>query len=137
MGDRVRITNKAKHDIGLRNQTGIEYNIKAGMFITLSRDDAEYMVALARRMFENGKLVLGDEQLAADLAVAKPTDPNPNSEETVRKALSGTPKALKKYVESIKEESVIEVIYEVAHQMDLPTSKMNILKEAFPKKFDE
>ena len=135
MAERVRITNMTKHDIGLVNQTGIEYNIKPGMFITLGRDDAEYMAALARRMFANGKLVLGDQQLAADLDLAKPDGLNPNSEEAVRKALAGTVKTLKKYVESIQENSLIEVIYEVAHQMDLPSSKMTILKEAFPQKF--
>ena len=135
MAERVRITNMAKHDIGLINQTGIEYNIKAGMFITLGKDDAEYMVALARRMFENGKLELGDKQLAADLGLTKQDQLNPNSEEAVRKALSGTAKALKKYVDSIEENSLIEVIYEVAHQMDLPASKMAVLKDAFPQKF--
>lgn len=135
MAERVRITNTTRHDIGLVNQTGIEYNIKPGMFITLGKDDAEYMVALARRMFENGKLELGDEQLAADLGLTKQDQLNPNSEEAVRKALSGTAKALKKYVDSIEEDSLIEVIYEVAHQMDLPSSKMAVLKEAFPQKF--
>lgn len=135
MAERVRITNMAKHDIGLINQTGIEYNIKAGMFITLGKDDAEYMVAMARKSFENGKLVLGDKELAADLGLTTPDELNPNSEEAVRKALGGNAKALKKYVESIQEESLIEVIWEVANQMDLPASKMAVLKEAFPQKF--
>ena len=135
MAERVRITNMAKHDIGLVNQTGIEYNIKAGMFITLGKDDAEYMVAIARKSFENGKLVLGDKELAADLGLTTPDELNPNSEEAVRKALGGNAKALKKYVEGIQEESLIEVIWEVANQMDLPASKMAVLKEAFPQKF--
>lgn len=135
MAERVRITNMAKHDIGLVNQTGIEYNIKAGMFITLGKDDAEYMVAMARKSFENGKLVLGDKELAADLGLMTPDELNPNSEEAVRKALGGNVKALKKYVEGIQEESLIEVIWEVANQMDLPASKMAVLKEAFPQKF--
>lgn len=135
MAERVRITNMAKHDIGLVNQTGIEYNIKAGMFITLGKDDAEYMVAMARKSFENGKLVLGDRELAADLGLTTPDELNPNSEEAVRKALGGNAKVLKKYVEGIQEESLIEVIWEVANQMDLPASKMAVLKEAFPQKF--
>ena len=135
MAERVRITNMAKHDIGLVNQTGIEYNIKPGMFITLGKDDAEYMAAMARRCFANGKLVLGDAELAADLGLTSPDEVNPNSEEAVRKALSGNVNALKKYVKSIQEESLIEVIWEVAGQMDLPSSKMTVLKEAFPQKF--
>lgn len=135
MAERVRITNMAKHDIGLINQTGIEYNIKAGMFITLGKDDAEYMVAIARKSFENGKLVLGDKELAADLGLTAPDEMNPNSEEAVRKALGGNAKALKKYVDGIQGESLIEVIWEVANQMDLPASKMAVLKEAFPQKF--
>ena len=55
MGERVRITNETLHDVGLRNQNGIEYNIRPGTFIALPRDDAEYMVAIARRLFDTGE----------------------------------------------------------------------------------
>ena len=34
MADRVRITNGSQHDVGLVSQSGIEYNIRPGTFIT-------------------------------------------------------------------------------------------------------
>ena len=137
MAERVRIYNEAKHDIGLINQTGIEYNIKPKMFISLGKDDAEYMVAIARNQFMSGKLRLDDADMTKDLGLLEPGTESPYSEIAVRKALSGTVKSLKKWLSDIEDVSIAEVIYQVANEMDLPVSKMNALKEAFPNKFED
>lgn len=135
MADRVRITNVTRHDIGLRNQTGIEYNIRPHAFITLGKDDAEYMIAIARELFDGGELRVNDEELANNLDLLKPNDPAPSDDDVIRKALSGKAAEVKKYLSAQTSPFVIDCICEVAKQMDLPASKMKLVQEAFPNKF--
>lgn len=137
--DRVRITNTSQHDVGLINQNHVEYNIRPGSFITLTKDDAEYMVAIAPKLFATkdhaAELRIDNDELAKDLNIAGPGDPTPADESVIRKALSGSAKNVEKYVSEITDPYLIEVVYQTAKKMDLPQSKMRILKEAFPEKF--
>lgn len=139
MENRVRITNTSQHDVGLLNQNGIGYNIRPGTFITLSREDAEYMVAIAPKLFASadhaGELRIDNEELAKDLNIAAPGDPTPADESIIRKGLGGSLNAMKKYLSNITDPYLIECVYQTAKKMDLPQSKMNVLKEAFPEKF--
>lgn len=137
--DRVRITNTSQHDVGLINQNGVEYNIRPGTFITLAKDDAEYMVAIAPKLFATtehaGELRVDNEEFAKDLNIAAPGDQTPADEAVIRKALGGNLAQMRKYVGNIEDPYLIECVYQTAMKMDLPQSKMNILKEAFPQKF--
>ena len=139
MADRVRITNTSTHDVGLVSQSGIEYNIRPGTFITLAKDDAEYMIALAPKLFAAedrcGELRIDNEELAKDLNIAAPGDPSPADDAVVRKALGGTVAQLKKYVSEAEEPMLVDAICRMAEKMDLPQSKMRVIKEAFPHKF--
>ena len=139
MADRVRIINESTHDVGLVNQSGIEYNIRPNTFISLTREDCEYMVAIAPKLFarENrgAELRIDNEELAKDLNIVAPGDPTPASESVIRKALGGSVNSIKKYVADIEDAYTIDAIVTTARKMDLPVSKMNVLKEAFPSKF--
>lgn len=135
MADRIRITNESKHNIGLKNQGGIEYNLRPGTFITLAKDEAEYMIAIGKKMFDTGELRIDNEEMAKDLDILAPGDPSPASDDVIKKALNGSAKQLEKYLDTVKEPYVIEAIYQMSKTMDLPTSKMNLIKEAFPNKF--
>ena len=139
MADRVRITNTSQHDVGLINQNNVEYNIRPGAFITLTRDDAEYMVAIAPKLFATAdraaELRIDDIELAKDLNIAAPGEATPGDEMVIKKALSGTAKSIEKYVSEITDPYQIEQIYQTAIKMDLSQSKMRVLKEAFPEKF--
>lgn len=141
MADRVRITNTSIHDVGLVSQSGIEYNIRPGTFITLAKDDAEYMIALAPRLFATadhcGELRIDNEELARDLNLAAPGDPSPADDAVVRKALSGSVNQLKKYVSEAEEPLLIDAIVRMAEKIDLPQSKMRVIREAFPSKFTD
>lgn len=137
--DRVRITNTSQHDVGLVNQNGVEYNIRPGTFIALTKDDVEYMVAIAPKLFASAEraaeLRIDNEELAKDMNIAAPGDPTPADESVIRKALGGNLTQLRKYVSNIEDPYLIEAIYQTALKMDLPQSKMNILREVFPQKF--
>lgn len=139
MAERIRIINTSRADCGLRTQNGIEYNIKAGAFITLPKEDAEYVVAIAPKLFATndraGVLRLDNEDLAKDLNLVAPGDPTPADAMVIQKALNGTVNAVKKYVADITDPYHIEAVVQTAKSMDLPTSKMKVLKEAFPDKF--
>ena len=139
MADRVRITNTSTHDVGLVTQSNIEYNIRPGAFITLTKDDAEYMVAIAPKLFATkeraGELRIDNEELAKDLNIAAPGDPSPADDAVVKKNLSGSANQIKKYVSEIEDPLLIDAICRMAKEMDLPLSKMRVVKEAFPQKF--
>ena len=139
MADRVRITNGSDHDVGLISQSGIEYNIRPGTFIALTREDAEYMVAIAPKLFATkehaGELRLDDEDMAKDLNLVAPGEPSPVDDVVIKKALSGNMASLKKYVAGITEPYLIDTVCRMARAMDLPVSKMKVLQEAFPNKF--
>lgn len=139
MADRVRITNTSTHDVGLVTQSNIEYNIRPGAFITLTKDDAEYMVAIAPKLFATkeraGELRIDNEELAKDLNIAAPGDPSPADDTVVKKNLSGSANQIKKYVSEIEDPLLIDAICRMAKEMDLPLSKMRVVKEAFPQKF--
>ena len=139
MAERVRITNTSQHDVGLINQNNVEYNIRPGAFITLTRDDAEYMVAIAPKLFATvdraAELRIDDIELAKDLNIAAPGEATPGDEMVIRKVLGGTAKNIEKYVSEITDPYQIEQIYQTAIKMDLSQSKMKVLKEAFPEKF--
>lgn len=139
MADRVRITNGSQHDVGLISQSGIEYNIRPGTFITLTREDAEYMVAIAPKLFATkehaGELRMDDEETAKDLNLVAPGEPSPADDVVVRKALNGNMGSFRKYVAELKDQYLIDTVCQTAKAMDLPMSKMKVLQEAFPTKF--
>ena len=137
MAERVRITNESVHDCGVKLQNGIEYNIRPGAFITLTKEDVEYLVSIAHEEFNTGELRIGDKETAEDLNVLKPGDAAPISEDEIRKALNGRVSAIRDYLEGIDNDYVKQAIIHVAHEMDLPTSKMKLLKEFFPKQFSD
>lgn len=139
MAERIRITNTSQHAVGLISQSNIEYNIRPGTFITLPKEDVEYMVAIAPKLFASAEraaeLRLDNEEIAKDLNLVAPGDPTPADESVIRKALGGSVKAIEKYVDGIDDPYLIEAICQTAKEMDLPQSKMRVLKEAFPRKF--
>jgi len=97
------------------------------------------MVALAPKLFATpthaGELRIDDEELANNLSLVAPGDPSPADDVVVRKALGGNNASLKKYLATVKEPYLIEAVCTMAKEMDLPTSKMKLIKEAFPNKF--
>ena len=139
MAERIRITNTSQHAVGLISQNNIEYNIRPGTFITLPKEDVEYMVAIAPKLFASAdraaELRLDNEEVAKDLNLVAPGDPTPADESVIRKALGGSVKSVEKYVDGIEDPYLIEAICQTAKAMDLPASKMSVLKEAFPNKF--
>lgn len=133
MAERVRVRNTTKYDIGLTTQNGVGYNIKPGLFVTMNRDDVEYNMGLAPKLFEKpAMLVVEDEELSQivgidDVAHATYTDAE------LDKVLKGTANKLKAFIDENRQNMhIIERLAGIAEKMDLPASKIRVLKEVLP-----
>ena len=135
MSDRVRVRNATKYDIGLTTMNGFGYNIKAGFFIMMNREDVEYNMALAPRLFEApARLVVEDAELSQmvgieDVETATYTDAD------LEKLLRGKPQELKAFMEkNLNNEHILERIAGLAKKLDLPASKIRVMQEALPQR---
>lgn len=135
MADRVRVRNTTKYDIGLVTMNGFGYNIKAGLFMMMNRDDVEYNMALAPTLFEApARLVVEDVELSQIVGIEDPKTATPTDAE-LNKILKGSAAKLKDYLEENKRnEHILERIAALAKQADLPASKIRVMQEALPQR---
>ena len=137
--DRVRVRNTTLYCIGLKSQAGMEYAIKPNAFMTIPREEVEYNMAIAPKLFAAPcQLVVEDEELNQVANVDPTVEGAVVTPEICEKYLKGTPAKLKAWLAENSQPHVLEQVYQMAKKMDLPVSKMKILKEAMPKRnFDE
>lgn len=133
---RAKVTNCTKYAIGVRLINGIERNFPAGSSLRLPKEDIEYIMSIAPSLFAVPcQLRVDDEELnelaGIDLSVENLT----TDEAVIEKKLKGPVKAMEKWIEPITQKHMLEAIYQVAKKLDLPVSKMKILKEKMPEHY--
>lgn len=135
MADRVRVRNATKYDIGLTTMTGFGYNIKPGLFIIMNREDVEYNMALAPRLFEApARLVVEDVELSQAVGIDDPKAATPSDQELL-KILKGNAGKLKDYIEKNRmNEHILERLAGLAKDADLPASKIKVMQDALPQR---
>lgn len=135
MADRVRVRNTTTYDIGLTTMTGFGYNIKPGLFIVMNREDVEYCMALAPRLFEApARLVVEDAELSQVVGIDDVKQATPSDAE-LTKILKGSASKLKEYIEKNKaNEHILERLARLAKAADLPASKIKVMQEALPQR---
>ena len=134
MTDRVRVKNVTPYGIGLRTQTGIEYNIKPGLFLTMSKDDVEYNMAIAPKLFRKpAQLVVEDIVLNEMMGIAK-EDTEVCSKEMAVKYLKGSAAKLRAFLNENNYPHVLETVAIAAKDMDLPSSKIQVLQDFMPQR---
>lgn len=132
MTERVRVRNVAPYNVGLKAQNGIEYNIKAGTFQAMNREDVEYNMAIAPALFAApARLIVEDEELNKIMGI-DPTESEIVDAAVAEKYLKGSAAKLRAWLEENREPHVLEIVCEAAQKMDLPTSKVRILQEFVP-----
>ena len=137
MADRIKVYNDTKYDIGLKDQRGIEFNIKPGTFAMFEKAEVEYFVSLVRKYFEEPhRLRIDDQDTLISCGLATEA-PSPVDESFIRKNLQQSVGKVKKYVEAIDDPFVMDTVCDVAISMDLPNSKMELFREKCPAKFEE
>ena len=128
MTDKVRVLNQTSYDIGLKLMNGAERNIHGGSFIVLSRDDVEYVMGLAPKLFVAPcQLLVQDDELLQDFGVAEKVDEVKIDREEIGRKLAGSLKSMKAWLETVDAPFVLDIIRQVADGMDLPASKQKVL----------
>lgn len=128
MSDKVRVVNQTRYDIGIKLMNGGERNIHGGSFVILSRDDVEYVMGLAPKLFAAPcQLLVQDDELLQDFGVAEKVDEVKIDREEIGRKLTGSLKSMKAWLETVDAPFVLDIIRQVADGMDLPASKQKVL----------
>lgn len=135
MAERVRVRNTTNYDIGLMTMNGFGYNIKPGSFIAMNRDDVEYCMSIAPRLFTPpSRLVVEDEELSQIVGINNYKEAT-YSDADLQKVLKGTAAKLKEFLEKNREEEhIVERICRMAKTSDLAASKIKVLQEFLPQR---
>ncbi len=130
--DKVKVYNDRKYDVGLILQNGSERVIHPGSFALLARDDVEYIASIAPALFMDEKqLRLENHEMAVQMGFAEEGAEKLDAE-AIRKHLTQRVPQIKSWLDTIKEAYLIDAICDVAADMDLPASKLQLLKERAP-----
>lgn len=138
---RFRVYNRCKYDIGITLTSGQQPSIKAGSFLPLTVNDILYIESICqKRKFFSSKMLVPVSDDGKDITLEDLggyTDdysmPHLNDDEIVS-ALKKAPKAMEAWLDSIDDPEEMHAIYMVAKKLDLPKSKLTILKAKAPNK---
>ena len=133
--DKTRVYNQRKYSIGLILQNGAERVIHPGSFALLARDEIEYLASIAPSLFDGEKqLRLEDRAVAAQLGFVDDALAETLDAEAIRKRLSQRVPQVRVWLEGVTEPYLLDAICDVAAEMDLPASKLQLLKERMPER---
>lgn len=140
---RLRVYNKCKHDIGVTLISGQQLNIRSGSFMMLTVNDILYIesICVRRKFFSTNMLVAvsddGKELSLEDLGgyTDKSVQTHLNDDEIIT-MLKKPLKNVEAWVNGIDDPEELHAIYAVykAKKVDLPASKLKILKTKMPEK---
>lgn len=132
MNERVRVNNVTPYAIGLKSQTGIEYNIRPRAFVVMHRDDVEYNMAIAPGLFRSpAKLIVEDQELSEIMGIV-PVEETSCDKETIDKILKSSAAKIEAWLNENNYPHVIETLLDAAKDMDLPASKIKVLQKFAP-----
>lgn len=131
--EKIRVYNPRKFAVGVTLQNGAERAVMPGSFAMLSRDEIEYLASIAPSLFEGEKVLrLEDRELALQLGfIDTPAQPTLDADEIRRKLGQRVPQ-LKAWLNTVQEAYLLDAICDVAAEMDLPASKLQLLQERMP-----
>lgn len=132
MSDRVRVNNVTPYAIGLKSQSGIEYNIRPHAFVVMHRDDIEYNMAIAPSLFQSPARLIVEDQDLNDIMGIVPAEETACDKEEIDKILKGSAAKIEAWLNEHNQPHVIESVYTAAKEMDLPASKIKVLQKFMP-----
>lgn len=138
---RFRVYNRCKYDIGITLMSGQQPSIKAGSFLSLTVDDILYIESICqKRKFFSSKMLVPVGEDGKDLSLEdlggyedENALPHMNDEEIIS-ALKKPLKSFESWLNKIDDPEELHAVYMVAKEMDLPASKLKILKAKAPNK---
>ena len=130
---RYKVINDRGYNIGLMLQNGTAQVVHSGSYLLLTKDEIEHLTSIAPRLFAGERqLRLEDRKLAVELGFVKNEDAPVFDEAFVRKQLSQKAQTMKAWLDSVQEPYLLDEVFRVARQMDLPATKLQIVQEKFP-----
>lgn len=132
----IRLYNTQKFDVGVKlldNDRGM--NVRAGGFIQISENDVAYINSISS-VLRRGMLRIEKEKetLLQEIGIEPETDPNFIDAEGIKKKLNMSAKKIEEWLASVQEEYILDKVYDVAMEMNLPLNKIKVLQAAMPKK---
>ena len=70
--------------------------------------------------------------LLLGMGIDAKTDPNYYDDEDIRKKLAGSAKSLTEWLNNVHEEYILDKIFDIAKDMNLPASKIKVLSAKMP-----
>ena len=136
---KFRVYNRCNYDIGVTLSSNQKPNIRKGSFLPLSVDDILYIESIARgrKPFSSKMLVAvgpdGKDLTLEDLGGYTDTYSEKHfSEEEISTNLKKPFKAVESWLNKIDDPIELHAIVEVARELDLPGSKLKLLKAKVP-----
>lgn len=140
-----KVCNRQKYDIGVRLDNGRQYNIKPGSFALLTATDIQYIESICtkRKFFASHMLEVEDKAGNVidleNLNIVDDPAEHVLTDDEITAALKKSVKQVENWLADIDDPVELHAIYTVATGMDLPTSKLKVLRAKMPEKdwFDE
>lgn len=135
-----RVYNRCGYDIGITLTSGQQPIIRAGSFLPMSVNDILYLESIARgrkKPFSSKELVPvsddGKDLTLEDLGGYTDTYSEKHfSEEEISANLKKSAKQIEAWLDGIEDLIELHTIRDVAEAMDLPNSKMKLVKAKLP-----
>lgn len=134
LGDmKFRVFNRTRYDVGIKTMNGLSFNITPGSFHILTADDIVFIEsAYPNSKFFSKRILVPVNDKGEDVNIEEfgyDTDEHPHSNDTeVRQMLMQGVKKIEAWVSGIEDPAELHSIYLVAKEMDLPSSKLKVLK---------
>lgn len=140
MADMHKVYNDRQYDYGIVTVNNIQKNIKPGSFVMLTEDDILFIESQCvpeKKPFATGKLrvvMTQKEKTLEDIGIVKEEAQAYLSADEITSVLKGKVNQLQAWLAGITEPDYLHEIFLVAKELDLPKTKIKLLKEKMPDK---
>lgn len=137
---RLRVCNRCKYDIGVITIAGLPINIPAGSMQLLTVNDIIYIESSCNnKKFFAAKMLVpvnleGVEVPLEEIGLYSDEQQERVDDEEITAMLKQSPKKIEAWLNGIEDETELHSVYMVAKDMDLPMSKLKVLKSFMPNK---
>ncbi len=131
---RIKVYNYNRFPVGVKLENGREQTVAPGSFVKMTQDDIDYLSTISR-VFSGGYLRVeadAEEEVLEQIGISKDDNPNFMTDDEIKKKLAmGAPK-VKAWLADIEDKLFLSRVGEIAKEMDIPASKMNVVAAKVP-----
>lgn len=135
MDGKIKVYNPTQHDVGvyLLDNPLNGRNIRPGTFIFMTEADVEMLIATTS-LFRDGHLKVEEkaEQILTDNGINTEDNVSLMTDEEIKKKLGMSAKKIGEWLDTVEVDHVLDHVYQVAMSMDLPKTKLEVLRAKMP-----